>query len=115
MSGIPKTADLIQEMYDEIRADLQEEINAQEEISQLSDLHVNDSVAPSGNSHLGRRTNTHSEPGNLTGMCQNNSTHLTLLLEREDTLANALEQFNNEYKDSQANISEVCIHSSLFS
>jgi hypothetical protein len=68
MSGIPKTADLIQEMYDEIRADLQEEINAQEEISQLSDLHMNDSVAPSGNSHLGRRTNTHSEPGNLTGM-----------------------------------------------
>jgi hypothetical protein len=65
--GIPKTADLIQEMYNEIKADLQEESNAQEEISRLSNICMNDHMAPPGNSHLGRVTNSHSEPENLTG------------------------------------------------
>jgi hypothetical protein len=67
-SGIPRTANLIKEMYEEIVADLHEESHVQETVSRLVDLRVDDRGALPVDDRLGSRTNTHNEPGNLSGM-----------------------------------------------
>jgi hypothetical protein len=68
-SGVLKTASLIKEMYEEIVANLQEDTDIQEEISQLIALRVGDRVAPpSGSRRIGGATNASSDDGNITGM-----------------------------------------------
>jgi hypothetical protein len=68
-SGIPKTPDLIREMYEEIGAEIQEDPDIQEEVSPLAAVRGGEGLVPfSGNNRVASHLNAQSEPGNLTGM-----------------------------------------------
>jgi hypothetical protein len=68
-SGIPKTPDLIREMYEEIVANLQEETDIQGEQSRVSQTRVNDRLVPlSAHTRARGESITYSASGNITGM-----------------------------------------------